>query len=212
MISRRPVPLLLLAVLGILLTASAHASPPSPANSFVDPCLRVCPGGDMNIHIVVRDLSNNPVPFSSMAISFCGPGPYPLCPGVVLCPPGPADPYTINGCNVLAATNAAGILDLGIRAGGVCIDSIPVFADGVLLAARIAIASPDQNGDLMVDAVDNGILTGKLGTSDPTGDLNCSGSVEIGDPNVLVAHAGHSCQGVVPNRPRSWGSMKVIYR
>lgn len=206
MITRRPVPALLLAAFGILLCATAHAALPSPANSFVDPCVRVCPAGDMNFHIVVRDFANNPVAGSSVSISFC------TCPGVVLCPPGPADPYLVSGCSVMAATNAVGVLDLGIRAGGVCNDSILVFADGILLAIRSSVVSPDQNGDLTVNAVDNGILGGKLGSSDPTGDLNCSGVVEAGDTGILLAHGGHSCQAVVPNSPRTWGSVKLIYR
>jgi hypothetical protein len=207
MISRRPVPALLLAVLGILLTATAHAGPPSAANSFVDPCLRVCPGGDMNFHVVVRDALNNPVAGSSVLINFG------TCQAVIICPPLPTDPYTfVPPSSILMVTNAAGVADIPIRAGGVCLDSLLVFADGVLLAIRSSVASPDQNGDLTVNAVDNGILTGKLGSSDPTGDLNCSGLVDIGDPNLLLAHLGHSCQAVVPNRPRSWGSVKVIYR
>jgi len=206
MISRRLVPALLLVALGILLTATAHAALPSPATSFVDPCLRVCPGGDMGIHVVVRDASNNPVSLSTVSIHFC------TCPGVVLCPPGPNDPYTINGCMVSAVTNAVGVLDLGIRAGGVCVDSLLVFADGILLAVRPAVVSPDQDGNLTVNAVDNGILGAKLGTTDPTGDLNCSGLVDIGDPNALLAHSGHSCQAVVPVQPGSWGTIKIHYR
>lgn len=206
MLSMRPLPTFLCAALCVVYAATAHAAVPSPANSFVDPCLRICPAGDMKIHVVVRDFANNPVAFSTVTLQLC------LCPGVVLCPPGPNDGYTMSGCTVQAVTNATGVLDLGLRAGGLCADSILVFADGVLIALRNAIASPDQDGNLTVNAVDNGILGGKLGSSDPTGDLNCSQLVEAGDTGILLAHGGHSCQAVVPIRPGSWGTIKIHYR
>lgn len=206
MLSRRPVLIVVVVVLCAALAATAHAAVPSAANSFVDPCLRICPAGDMNFHVVVRDAANNPVAFSTVTLNLC------LCPGVVLCPPGPADPYTVSGCTVQWISNAAGIADLPLRAGGVCMDSILVFADGVLLAIRNAIASPDQDGNLTVNAVDTGIINAKLGGTDPTGDLNCSGLVDIGDPGILLAHGGHSCQAVVPVRPGSWGKVKIHYR
>jgi hypothetical protein len=207
MISRRPVFVLLLAGLGVLCTASVWAAVPSPVTSFVDPCLRVCPGGDMNFHVVVRDASSNPVAASTVMIDFSN------CVGVVFCPPLPGDPYTfVPPASILMTSNAAGIADFPIRAGGVCVGTINVYADGVLLASRSAVSSPDQNGDLTVNAVDNGILGGKLGSSNPTGDFNCSGFVEAGDTGILLAHVGHSCQAVVPVVPRSWGTLKVIYR
>jgi hypothetical protein len=208
LISRRPVLALLLAALGLVCAAAAQAAVPSAANSLVDPsCLRVCPAGDMNLHVVVRDLVNNPVAASTVVVDFSN------CSGVLFCTPLPGDPYTIvPPAQIRMVSNAAGIADIPIRAGGVCVGTINVFADGVLLASRAAVSSPDQNGDLTVNAVDNGIMTGKLGSSDPTGDLNCSGLVDLGDPGILAAHLGHSCQAVVPNQPKSWGSMKVIYR
>lgn len=208
MIPRQPVPAVLAAALGVLLTTTAHAGPPSPSNSFVDPCIRVCPGGDMNFHVVVRDLNNNPVGGSLVVVDFGS------CQ-IVLCPPLPTDPYSIVPPNsILMATNPLGIADIPIRAGGVCApESILVFADGVLLAIRTSVASPDQDGNLTVNAVDNGILTAKLlGPYDPTADLNCSGALEPGDPGVFGFHVGHNCQAVVPVIPRSWGTVKVIYR
>ena len=63
-----------------LVASAARAAIPSPANSSEDPCIRVCPGGDMNYHIVVRDAANNPVAGASIVMDFCS------CPGVVFCP------------------------------------------------------------------------------------------------------------------------------
>jgi len=195
------------AILPMLVGTQAMASPPNAANSTVDPCLRVCPGGDMNFHVVVRDALFNPVPASTVMIDFSN------CAGVAFCPTLPGDPYTfVPPASILMTTNAAGVADFPIRAGGVCVGTINILADGVLLASRGAVSSPDQNGDLTVNAVDNGILAGKLGSSNPTGDFNCSGVVEAGDTGIELAHTGHSCQAVVPVQPRTWGTLKVIYR
>jgi hypothetical protein len=211
MTSRRLVPAPLLAALGILLSATAHAGPPSAANSFVDACLRVCPAGDMNFHVLVRDASNNPVAGSTVMINVsCMPETSTICPPPV---PPATDPYTfVPPSSILMLTNAAGVADFPIRAGGVCGGPVNIYADGVLLATRTGVVSPDQDGSFVVDTTDVAILASKLGTSDPTGDLDCSGIVDFGDPNLLVAHDGHTCLAVVPNRPKSWGSVKVIYR
>jgi hypothetical protein len=208
MVSRRPVLTLLLAALGVVCAAAAQAAVPSAANSLVDPsCLRVCPAGDMNLHVVVRDLANNPVSASTVVVDFSN------CSGVLFCTPLPGDPYTlVPPAQIRMVSDAAGIADIPIRAGGVCVGTINIFADGVLLASRAAVSSPDQNGDLTVNAVDSGILAGKLGGSDPTGDFNCSASVESGDTGILLAHLGHSCNAVVPVKPSTWGTIKVIYR
>jgi len=169
----------------------------------------------MVFHVVVRDLAGIPIAGSNVMIDLCIPIPEGRqCPSVVFCPPEPNDGYVLQNCLITTTADAAGVADYHLRAGGTCQGaSIRVFADGVVLATRNSIASPDQNGDLTVNAVDNGILAAKLlGPYDPTADLNCSGALEIGDPDVLLAHAGHSCLAVVPNSPKSWGSMKVIYR
>jgi hypothetical protein len=192
----------------VVCAAAAQAAVPSAANSLVDPsCLRVCPAGDMNLHVVVRDLVNNPVSASNVVVDFSN------CSGVLFCPPLPGDPYTIVPPAQIAWSpmpRASRISDPGGRR--LCVGTINIFADGVLLPSRAAVSSPDQNGDLTVNAVDSGILAGKLGGSDPTGDFNCSASVESGDTGILLAHLGHSCNAVVPVRPSTWGTIKVIYR
>ena len=205
--SKRPVFTLLLAALALCSSAATQAGVPNPAQCTIDPCVRVCPGGDMTFHVVVRDMFFNPVVGSSVAVDFSN------CPGVVFCPTLPGDPYTfIPPALVLMVSNAAGVADFPIRAGGVCQGAINVYADGINLALRNAASSPDQNGDLTVNAVDNGILAGKLGSANPTGDFNCSGLVEAGDTGIEIAHTGHSCQAVVPVNPKTWGTLKVLYR
>lgn len=180
-------------------SAVAGAGVPSPPQSSVDPCLIVCPLGDIAFHVTVRDIANLPVGGSTVLIDFCScvAHGFDLCPGI--------------SCQVTAVTNPAGTATFHISAGGAgCASPVNVFADGVLLAQR-RIASPDQNGDLVVDAADAAILAGKFGTTDPTGDLDCDGSVTPGDQSARALHSQHSC-GVVPTKPQSWGSTKAFYR
>jgi len=204
----RTVCTLALATIASIAGSQALAGVPDPASSTVDPCIRVCPSGDMNFHVVVRDFASNPVAGSSVLINFSS------CFGVTFCPPLPTDPYTfVPPSSIQMLTNAAGVADFPIRAGGLCVGLVQVFADGVLLANRGSVASPDQNGDLNVNAVDSGLMAAKLGGPyDPTADLNCSGSLEIGDPDVLNGHLSHMCSVVVSVMPRTWGSIKMIYR
>jgi hypothetical protein len=79
------------------------------------------------------------------------------------------------------------------------------------LATR-ALASPDQNGDGLVEAQDVGLLQAKAGSQDPTGDLDCDGSITPADVTLLQAHAGHACSLPTRTEPGTWGRIKTIYR
>jgi hypothetical protein len=185
----------------------ASAAVPSAARSKVDPCLRICPAGDMNFHVVVHDAANNPKPGAAVVIDLC------QCPGVALCALTGGEAYSISGCTVSTTANAAGAADFLIRAGGTCASGVHVLADGVMLAINVPAVSPDQNGDLVVDGTDQAILAAKIGGPfDRTGDLNCSGTLDASDQNILAAHLDHSCARVVPVRPSSWGTIKMLYR
>src|SRR5262245_24868996 len=111
------------------LAAPAWSGVPSPAMSVADPCLRICPSGDMTYHVAVRDAAGLAVPGATVTIDLCG------CTGIVYCPLRPAEPYNLfSGCVAAMLTNGAGIADFNIRAGGVCRDvPITVRADGVTL-------------------------------------------------------------------------------
>jgi hypothetical protein len=198
-----------------IITLLANAAPqswaavPFPPNSTVDPCIRVCPAGDMNFHVVVRDAISSPVPFATVVVDFTS------CPGVIFCPTSGSDPYTIGPPSVVVmSANAAGVADIPIRAGGVCSGGpVNIYADGVLLASSSVVSSPDQNGDAAVNATDQGILAVKLGGPfDPTADVNCNTTMGGDDATALNGHLGHSCGVVVPVVPRSWGTIKTIYR
>jgi hypothetical protein len=203
-------PLIVLAA-ALLLTSpvTATSAVPDPFNSSVPQCLLGCPAGDFTITIVVRDLAANPVAGSVVQLHFDA------CTAFNVCPPLSTDGYTwTSGTRVISAiTDATGTVRLKLRAGGVCgtANGVSVYADGVLLANR-TFASPDQNGDLFVNAVDQGIANAKLGAADATADFDCDGVVTAADLGVVAAHQGHSCEGPTPTHRSTWGSVKILYR
>ncbi|HKQ56750.1 MAG TPA: hypothetical protein VJY35_02675 [Candidatus Eisenbacteria bacterium] len=205
---RRPALLLLIAALA--LTPAAHADIPNPNQSTVDPCLVLCPAGDLTFHVVVRGFTGNPFAGSSVQIE------YSACPGFHLCALTGGEPYThlsLSGLEMVGViSDVQGMASFPVKAGGGCSSgAVKVYADGVLLANR-ALASPDQNGDGVVSAQDVTLLQAKLGTADPTGDLDCSGAVDGADLALLQAHAGHACAQPTEVRPGTWGRIKTLYR
>jgi hypothetical protein len=197
------------AALTVLLPAVCAAGVPSPANSTMDPCIVACPAGEIVFHVVVRDISSNPVINSVVAIDFCS------CPGVTLCAASTTDPYQrFSACEIRKVTDAAGHADFAIRAGGGCAFlGARVFADGVLLAHR-NVASPDQDGNLMVQLADLTLANSKRGSIDPTADFDCDGVVSDSDVSYVVPHGGHVCPPTdpTPARRSTWGEVKTIYR
>ena len=174
------------------------AGVPDPAQSTVDVCLRVCPDGDLGFSVVVRDVNSLPVVGSFVALDPC------TCPDLVLCPD--------EACPLTALTDSLGGASFSLPAGGGCATPIvEVRADGILLAA-VRVVSPDQDGNKIVDAADDALLTGKLGGGDLSGDLDCDGAVTAGDLAELQLHLEHNCLGPVQNMSGSWGRMKAIYR
>lgn len=186
--------LLLLAL--VFCSSPAVAAVPDPGHSAMDACLIVCPNGDFAFHVKVRDIAGNPIGNSAVAINLCNCGSVIVCPGV--------------SCVVQAVTNVAGDATFNIKAGGVCTSSAVITADGVVLGSRV-VASPDQNGDLFVDAADVAIAVGKIGFADPTADLDCDGVVTPADVTIIGAHQEHNCSPV-PTATQSWGHVKAIYR
>ena len=198
--------LLMVAMAVALVAPTAHAGVPSASQSYVDPCLRICPSGDMNFHVVVRDASANPIANSTVSIALCP------CRSIVLCPLNGNERYAITGCDIVAVTNAAGIVDIQLRGGGTCNGPVQVFADGIPLSTLGGVSSPDQDGNASVDVIDQTILAAKFPGPDPTGDFNCSAGLDPGDQLIQNSHLGHSCAVVVPNRSTTWGRIKTIYR
>ncbi len=197
----------------------AEASPPSPLTSYVDPCIVVCPAGDFSFRVVARRASGIPASGAWVQLELCG------CPDVNLVS-NPAAYSVTDGCWVSRAADASGLADIPLAAGGICSEtSIRVFADGVLLAIRTAVASPDRDGDLVVNPSDLARLQGKLGTADPSADFDCSGQVSEADLSVAEAHLGHAAAAPVgvpgeteaavamlgQNRPNPFSGISRIY-
>jgi hypothetical protein len=206
---RRLIPVCLWVVVlaaAIPVPASAGVPAPEPA-SVVDRCLNICPFGDITFTVVVRDIASNPVTNSYVWID--------------VCPVPSVHPCFLTACTPLAAgfTNAAGQVVLRPQAGGVSPAPFDqharIFADGILLATRV-VGGPDQDGDLVVTAADLAIGTAKLGTPDPTMDLDCDLTTSIvitpNDLNIQASHLNHNCTGPTPSRGQSWGGVKILYR
>lgn len=205
---RRLIALLLAPAASASLAISGPAPPgiPDPSTSTVPPYLQMCPAGDLTQSVVVRDINQSPLPIVVVELDFCA------CPEIRLCPSAPGDAYTIvSGCKVRVLTNLAGTASFPVRGGGVCAGSVPLSANGLLLADVPWSVSPDQDGSDVVDAADAGILASKLGGADLTGDLDGSGAVDAGDAAILTAHADHSC-ATTPAGATSWGRLKATYR
>ena len=205
--------------LSLTTVAVCSAAVPSPANSSTPACMVFCPMGDVfpesqPFTVVVRDFANVPIAGSSVVIDLSG------CPGAFICNPTLGDPYTTNlvARTLTRATDASGTASFPARVGGTGpAGCAKVYADGVLLKSY-ALASPDQDGDGLVlyppFSNDLSIFAAKIGTADPTADLDCSGGVvDVTDQSVFYHHVSQSCEGYIdPVQRRSWGSLKSHYR
>jgi hypothetical protein len=191
--------------------SSALAGVPSPANSTIPACLATTPGGNILSTIIVRDFSSNPVANSLVVID------YSQCAGFAPCAQGgigPGDGYILDPINktIRMFSGPQGQAPFHLRAGGGCSSNgIRIYADGVLLGSVHA-ASADQNGDLSVDAADIAVVHAKIGTADLSGDLDCNGAVNATDEGIVTGYVGVNCLDPTDTVPRSWGSIKLIYR
>ena len=199
---------------------SAAASPiipiTDPTHCSVTDRFVVCPAGDIRFDVVVRDQYWIPMAGVGVRLDFGGCATLQLCPdccaGVTL------DPVART---VYAATDASGAVRFSLKMGGVCNGStIVVYVSpepGVMSPsiplASSAVSSPDQDGDLDVDASDVAAVAGAMGTVNWGADFNGDGAVTLSDLQWLTNnHVGHSCAGTVPARTSTWGSVKVLYR
>jgi hypothetical protein len=181
---------------------------PDPSHCTIPSCLSFCPAGDVVVTVVVHDFANNPIAGSTVRFDFSH------CPTFAVCPSRPEDPYVVDVATrqILAVTNGQGVVQFPVRMGGVCPGAtVQITADGVILGS-VALASPDQDGDLTVTPFDVTLLTAKMGGSDPTGDLDCNGFVLPADSALVEAHLDHACDHTTRVRHTSWGTLKLRYR
>lgn len=196
-------------VAGLLVTTTAFAAVPSPSTSAVPQCLTVCPAGDVPFTVTVRDIAGNTVIGSNVVIQLQS------CPNVILCPANGTEPYTYEPAGRLLRmiTPASGVVTFPIRAGGVCTGAVNVYADGVLLRQLEGVASPDQDGDLVVGLLDADLINEKMETGDVSADFDCDGTVTRPDFQYAADHGSHHClPNPTPTLPSTWGRLKQIYR
>jgi hypothetical protein len=185
----------------------AAAGTLTPQYCTVDSRLVLCPAGDLAFHVTVRNI-NHPVTNVSVELGFCG------TTGRAACPDGqPAEiHFFFSPCDPVVLTGLDGMATIALKAGGVTTDStVMIRADGMLLGRRF-LASPDQNGDLVVDARDEAIFDSKRGTTDRTADFDGDGVVTEADHAILRAHFGHACEMPTAATRSAWGEIKVRYR
>lgn len=186
----------------------AFAGPPLPGDSIVDPCLAVCPAGDIRFRVVGMR-GGWPEGGWPIGVDLT------MCPSVRILPSDGTEPYGFfTPAHVFVINDmTTGIADFFIRAGGVCTGGPIVVSSPLTIGTLTAVASPDQNGDLSVDPRDVAIANARLGTADPTADFTCDGAVTAADLAFLEQHIGHRWGGAATAAARTtWGRLKTIYR
>ena len=196
-------------LLALLAATTARAGGATAWGSTVDPRLVTCPMGDIAFHTVVTRFSN-PIPNCQFTVAFNS------ATGWTFCPDGqPAGIFSAPGWAGTALgvyTDATGMGTIAIKAGGATTDStVLILGDGVPLAWRF-LSSVDQDGDLKVDGADEAIVTAKLGSHDLSADFDGDGTVTVADLAILRTHLGHACAMATPVSPRTWGTLKAVYR
>jgi hypothetical protein len=161
------------------------------------PCLPICPQGQFDFIVTVREDCGSPLEGVEVVIDFSA------CDSVTLCEPEGPLPYTIEPCEkrISATTDAGGTVIFPIRGGGISyLAAAEIWADDVLIAER-PVASCDQDGDLQLTGIDQGLFVSKaqLGLEDPTADFDCDGLVAAPDAVIFVTHFSelHSCEELV---------------
>lgn len=208
----RPVHALALAALvaatTLLAPASAPAGVPLPQWSTIDPVLVFCPAGDIAFHVIPRRFTT-PEAGAILYVELCNAGGWNL-----LETDQPAGIFFSGGNRCLpgVVSDATGLATMALKAGGTTApDAVTLYVDGVTFGTR-TLASPDQNGDLVVNAADEAILMAKIGSTDPTGDFDADGAVTESDRTILRAHLGHAAELPVPVAHSTWGRIKSLAR
>jgi hypothetical protein len=163
-------------------------------DSTCAPGAAICPNGDYDnviVTVTVRDCYGTPLP-GHTAVVQASPAGAPFC----YCPDGEPPPNDYEDTKISPATNGAGVTTVVFAKFGGCGDMQFYAQVGTVLAGpsvAIYIASPDNNGDCVVDLIDFGnFATGYFGT-DPCHDYNCDGVVDLIDFGNFATHYFHTC-------------------
>jgi len=169
-------------------SAALASGIPSAPLCTVPVRVALCPAGDLVFSATMRDLINNPLADVDTWLEFCA------ASGWVLASSGQPPAITFpQPCLPTVITDFNGVAAFALKGGGTVSGGIRLLCGGALVRNDLGLASPDQNGDLTVDARDMAILVRKIfaPTLDPTGDLNLDGHVNAGDLAVVMRHLGH---------------------
>lgn len=186
-------------------SADSRAEDPTPATCRVSPIIS-CPAGDLHIDVTVRK-ERIPLPaIVTLDMSSCS--------GLKLADKLTDDAQiTVDGFRLVKTCTADGRAQFAFHAGGACSCSrLMVIADGVMIAERIAVASPDQNGDLVVDQSDLDLMRAKIGSRDATADLDGDGRVTRSDVLLARLHLGHRAEVATPPKVTTWGEIRSDYK
>ena len=187
--------------------AVAWAGPTFPWWSTIDPRMVLCPAGDVGFHVIPRRLAI-PVAGAIVNVDFCGASGWAF--DAARQPPEIF--FGSSACSPFVITDASGLATFALKAGGTTADStVALYVDGVPFGRRF-LSSPDQNGDLVVNAADEAILVSKLGTADLSADFDADGAVTEADRAFLRSHLGHAAELPTAAAPETWGRLKIRYR
>lgn len=155
--------------------------PPFCDSVMTDPCVVVCPTGDITHVVTVKDSCGNPIcdPETYLDFSSCPTEPCPNDDGTANWPrvyPDSCDPAT--GEHYF--NPKAGSLD--------CIDCLAVLYVNGEPCRELNAKFLDINGDLCVFPND------WIGNNAPCNDYNCDGTVDSLDEAIHFAHLDHCCQ------------------
>jgi dockerin type I repeat protein len=183
---------------------AARAEDPTPASCRVSP-ITACPAGDLRITVTVRK-GHDPLPaLVTLDLSTCA--------GLKLADKLTDDADTsTDGFQLTKRASTDGRALFAFHAGGAAsCTRLLVLANGLVIAERTAVASPDQNGDLLVDQADLELMRAKLGTKDATADLDGDGRVTPTDVLLARLHLGHRAEAPRTSRATTWGEIKSGY-
>jgi hypothetical protein len=163
--------------------------------SSADPCIKICPSGEIPFNVYLKDNSDNPVVgYSNVWLDFSG------CSGITRCTTQTQWPIVYPQ----APSDGSGKVTFYISAGGCdqgCL--IPVKANCGTIA-NVPVRSLDNSGNLFVSYSDFDSSYGLCR------DYNCDDTVDYKDLAFFNEHKRHSCTTGPPNPCQYFRNYLVI--
>jgi hypothetical protein len=164
---------------------ASTSSVTATGNGICTPDAAVCPQGDfdvVNVDVNVQDCYGTPLAAKTVTVY-----PDPMATSFCWCPGEDSQQSTtdLNGNASVSFAAFGGCGNLGFYAD----------VDGVTLGPStvVYIASPDNNGDCVVNLTDFIGFAGVYFTADRCSDYNCDGTVNLTDFITFAGHYFHAC-------------------